>query len=435
MFVKKATSRSFGTPRLFFYLGLLTIGQTVFRPFFSFTVSDWFFLISFFFTISESLLRRNIEIRFPPLMIWGLFLFTIGGVLSSSFAKMPLISFIALIKYLYLIVIWFWLGTVLLKETDKIRTAIVLWTSSAALSGLSALVQLIWDDIIPGTAPILSRMTGLTEHVNELGGLTSIALIPAIMMLTRSTNNIFCFVHSWLCTILIAVGLLLSVSMSGISALLVSLLVWLFLCRFTLKTLFIASISAILFFTAISIQSRYEGVSILSRFYEISNDGFALYTLQSRMDTYSAAWKIITNNPLLGVGLGPDAGLTETGYVVHNFLLLNWFQSGLFGLMGMLIILSAIALEAYKGMKDPRRKKQRMLGIALFSSYIAFIVLGIAQPIYYNRFGWISAALLLALNSNRHRFDDRSRPYATSDHYVKIMPFKNKFIVENSLEE
>ena len=420
MFVKKDTSRSFGTPRIFFYLGLLTIGQTVFRPFLSFTVSDWFFLISFFFTISESLLSRNIDIRFPAFMIFGMFLFTIGGVLSSIFAKMPFISFIALIKYLYLIVIWFWLGTVLLKKPDQIRTAIVLWTSSAALSGLSALVQLIWNDIIPGTTPILSRMAGLTEHVNELGGLTSIALIPAIMMLTRSSNNIFYFVNSWICTVLIVGGLVLSVSMSGVLALIASLSVWILLSRYSHRKIIIIVIACVLFFTAISIQSRYEGVSILSRFYEISNDGFALYTLQTRLDTYSAAWEIISNNPLLGVGLGPDVGLTETGYVVHNFLLLNWFQSGLFGLMGILMILGAIALEGYKGIKDPRRKNQRMLGIALFSSYIAFIVLGIAQPIYYNRFGWISAVLLLALNSRRHRFDDWTRPYIASDQFVKM---------------
>lgn len=434
MLAKKFKNSSYRIPRFFFYLGLLTIGQTVIRPALSFTVSDWFFLFSFLFTMSESLLRKNIESRFPPLMICGLFLFTIGGILSSIFATFPLFSFIGLIKYLYLIGIWFWLGTVLLKKTDQIRTAIVLWTSSAALSGFSAFVQLIGDDIIPTATPILSRMAGLTEHVNELGGLTSIALIPAIMMLILSSKNIFYFVYSWMCTIFIAVGLLLSVSISGIIALLVSLLVWFFLCRFTLKILLITIISTILFFTAISIQSSYEGVSILSRIYEISNYGFGLYTLQSRVDTYSAAWEIIRNNPLLGVGLGPDVGLTETGYAVHNVLLLNWFQSGFFGFMGMLMILGSIALEACKGIKDPRRKRQQILNISLFSSYIAFIVLGIVQPIYYNRFGWISAALLLALNSSRHRSDGWAKTYIASNQYVTTIPPKNQFIVENNIE-
>ena len=73
------TARTHGMPRFFFYIGILTIGQTVFRPALSFTISDWFFFISFLFTTSECLLRRNLEIKFPPFMILGLFLFTVGG--------------------------------------------------------------------------------------------------------------------------------------------------------------------------------------------------------------------------------------------------------------------------------------------------------------------------------------------------------------------
>ena len=419
MFINKATYGSYSIPRFFFYLGLLTIGQTVYRPAFSFTASDWFFLMSFFFTTSESLLRRKIESRFSPYMIIGIFLFTIGGIVSSGFAKMPLMSVIALIKYLYLIVVWFWLGAILLQKPEQIQTSIVLWTSSAALSGLCAIMQIIWGDSIPGASFSWSRMTGLTEHVNDLGGLTSVALIPAIMMLTRFPKSIWRLVQSWITAILTAVGLLLSVSMSGVSALLVSVVVWLVLSRLTLKSIVILSISAVLFFTVISIQSRYRGVSIISRLYDISDDGFSSETLQTRVDTYISAWKVISDNPLLGVGLGPDVGLTQTGHAVHNIFLLNWFQSGLFGLLGILMILSAIALEAYNGMRDPKRKDERILGIALFSSFIAFLVLGIAQPIYYNRFGWISAALLLALYSNHNRSDHRQRLIVASHKLIK----------------
>ena len=85
-----------------------------------------------------------------------------------------------------------------------------------------------------------------------------------------------------------------------------------------------------LFIAAISVQSRYERVSILTRVYDISDDGLSSLTLQTRLETYAAAWEAIKNNPLFGVGLGPNVGSTKTGYVVHNILLLNWFESGLF---------------------------------------------------------------------------------------------------------
>ncbi|WP_319405213.1 O-antigen ligase family protein [uncultured Desulfosarcina sp.] len=316
-------------------------------------------------------------------------------------------SVIALIKYLYLIAIWFWLSTILLQTPAQIKTAIILWTSSAALSGLGALLQLIWDDIIPGTFPVWNRMTGLTEHVNDLGGLTSIALIPAIIMLTRFPKTTWHLVHSWICTILIAGGLLLSISMSGVLALLASLSVWLILGRFSHRKVIILCISCVLFSAAISIQSYYDRVSILSRLHDISDDGFSSLTLQTRIDTYTAAWEEITENPLMGVGLGPDIGKTTTGYVVHNIFLLNWFESGLFGFLGILIILGSIVFLGFQGIKDPNNKSERIIGIALFSSFIAFLVLGMAQPIYYKRFGWISAALLLSLYSNRKRSNRR----------------------------
>ena len=139
---------------------------------------------------------------------------------------------------------------------------------------------------------------------------------------------------------------------------------------------------------------------LLSRLYDISEDGFSSLTLQTRMDTYSAAWEAIKDNPFIGVGLGPDVGVTKTGYVVHNILLLNWFESGLFGLLGMILVIFTIASMAYKGTKTHELRRNKALGIALFSSFIAFLVLGVAQPIYYKRFGWISASLLLALYSN-----------------------------------
>lgn len=423
MLAKRATPNRYCTPRFFFYLGLLTIGQTVFRPVLEFTISDWFFLISLLLTTFESLLRRNLEIKFPFFMLLGLFFFSIGGILSSSFSTMPLMSFIALIKYLYLIAIWFWLGTILLHTPEQIQTSIILWTSSAAISGLGAIMQFIWGDIIPGTSPDWGRMTGLTGHVNDLGGLTSVALIPAIMMLIRVKKTLWPKFHSWSCVILIAGGLLLSVSMTGVVALLVSLLVWLTISQFTFKNIIILSISAVLFLTFILIQSRYEGVSIITRLYDISNDGFSLLTLQTRMDTFSAAWEVISDSPFLGVGLGPDIGLTKTGYVVHNIFLLNWFESGFFGLLGIILILGSIALLAFQGIKDPNRKQERIFGITLFSSYVAFLVLGIAQPIYFNRFGWISAALLLALYSNRNRPDGRYWEFNPFSQLVKQPKF------------
>jgi O-antigen ligase len=401
MFRKKANSCSYDTPRFFFYLGVLTIGQTVIRPALGFTMSDWLFLISLFLTISECLLRRNIEIIFPKIFMLGLFIFMIGGIISSGFSKITSSSIISLFKFFYLIAVWFWLCTTILNNMVHIKSSIILWTSSAALSGLGSIMQLFWKDIIPGVSPLSSRMTGLTEHMNDLGGLTSIALIPAIMMSMQLPKKSYLFIYSCVCTILIAGGLVLSVSMTGMVAVITSLILWIILSRVAMKKIYITSFSAVLFFVFILIQNHYEGFTIVSRINDISDKGIYLFTLQTRLDTYSVAWESIRDNPFFGVGLGPDSGLTKTGYVVHNIFLANWYECGLFGLIGILLIVGTIALEAFKWIKTTVNNQDKQLGNALLSSYIAFLVMGIAQPIYFKRFGWISAALLLALYSIR----------------------------------
>ena len=170
MYDYKSIPSNYGLSRLFFYLGLLTICQTVFRPILSFTISDWFFLISLILAALERSMRRSKIISFPPYLICGLFLFTLGGIISSGFSQTPASSFFAFLKYFYIIAIWFWLGMLLLERPEHIKTSIILWTISAALSGSGALVQLIWGDVIPGTTPVWGRMTGFTEHVNDLGG-------------------------------------------------------------------------------------------------------------------------------------------------------------------------------------------------------------------------------------------------------------------------
>ena len=333
MFENKYTNSVYGIPRFFFYLGLLTIGQTIFRPLFSFTISDWFFLIAFLLTASESLLRGNFPIRFPPLMIYGLLVFSIGGIVSSFYATMPVRSFIALIKYIYLMVVWFWVGTILMCKPKYIQNSIILWTTSAALSGFGALMQVFWDGIIPGTTPSWGRMTGFTEHVNDLGGLTSIALIPAIILIARFQKVNLFSLYFCLISILIASGLVLSVSMSGIFALIISLLVWLFLSSLSIKKIFVLLVSFFLFLSIIVFQIRYEGISVISRLYDISYSGLSSLTLQYRIDTYLDAWEAICDHPFFGVGLGPDVGLTKNGYVVHNLFLLNWFEIRIFRIL------------------------------------------------------------------------------------------------------
>ena len=116
MYDYKSIPSNYGLSRLLFYIGLLTICQTVFRPILSITISDCFFLISLILAALERSMRRSEKICFPPYLICGLFFFTLGGIISSGFSQTPISSFFAFLKYFYLIAVWFWLGMLLLER-------------------------------------------------------------------------------------------------------------------------------------------------------------------------------------------------------------------------------------------------------------------------------------------------------------------------------
>jgi len=397
------TLRLYCIPRLFYYLGILSIAQTIWRPFFSFTISDLFFLISLILTIIIMLAREKSEFRLHPLFIIGLIVFSIGGIISSFTSKMPMESLIAVVKYLYLIGIWFWLGTVILRKETHIYTAIFLWSVSAAFTSAGAIAQLVGVDIIPGVSPATGRMTGLTEHVNDLGGVTCVVLMPALTLANHGATRILRKYCLYVITFIITAGLILSVSLSSLMAALISFILFGIMSRKNIKRIAMFIVICAVCFLTVSFSIRHGGISVLDRFTEVAEQKLSYETSASRLDTYHLAWKSISKNPLVGVGTGPHAGTTETGDAVHNFILLNWYESGVFGLLGILIILGSLTIVGIYVIKFSGSENMRSLSVSLLSSYIAFLVIGMAQPIYFRRFGWISAALIMVLYAKHRR--------------------------------
>ena len=53
--------------------------------------------------------------------------------------------------------------------------------------------------------------------------------------------------------------------------------------------------------------------------------------------------------------------------------------------------------------KTSKSENERLLSVSLLASYVAFLVIGMAQPIYFKRFGWISSSLIMALYVSRRK--------------------------------
>jgi hypothetical protein len=396
---------AFRGPRIVYYLGLLTLCLTTVRPIASLPLSDFLFFGALLMTIIESAVRNRITFRLPLLLSVGLFLSLIGGFLSSMAASHAGESFSLLLRYFYLLGVWFWLGTVVLREPSHVMTALCFWVASACITGLGALAQFIFGDVIPGTSPMGLRMTGFTGHVNDLGGATCVAIVPALMLATRYAGRWVFKMGAWFAVGGILIGLILSVSISGIGAAVVGTAVWRQLRGSWRSNLLILFLMIIV--TAAALIIFGDELYLLQRFSTLSEPGSNLNTVTSRVDTYLSALDEIGTNPLVGVGLGQA---TRTGWVVHNLFLLQWYESGVFAFVGIAMIVAVVLWAGlYLTTRAVRVWPTFHLAPTLLASFVAFIVLGMGQPVYFNRFGWVSAALLMALWAIESRIQSESR--------------------------
>jgi hypothetical protein len=65
----------------------------------------------------------------------------------------------------------------------------------------------------------------------------------------------------------------------------------------------------------------------------------------------------------------------------------------------MLLALLAIFKAGWIGILESRTEAEQAVVIALVSSFVAFVVFAMSEPVLFARIGWISAALLLAFRA------------------------------------
>jgi O-antigen ligase len=389
--------------RILYYLGLLFLGQLILRRGASVTLSDVFFLFSFLITISTlGLQRRRIEVRLPRLLLAGIFLFVVGGLISSFDAEAPRQSIIILVKLAYVTVIWFWLGAVILRRRNHVLTAIVLWVTSAALDGVGAIVQRLVGNVIPGGEVTWGRMTGLTANVNDLGGVTCIALVPALMLMISLSRRSVTILLGGLAVVLVAAGLVLSGSVGSLVAAAVAMTLWFGSHPTRPQRLLAVAAAGVAMFALYSAQNSPESQSAVQRItrFGTGSPDDPNRTLGSRLDTYRAALDRIAADPLVGVGLDPESGQADQ-HPVHNIVIGSWFQAGILGLTGIFLIFLASVRTAMSSILAADSFDERALAIGLSSALAAFITFLMSEPALFTRYGWVAVALLIALRATQ----------------------------------
>jgi O-Antigen ligase len=403
-----ATSSGLRFARLLYYVGAALIGFLTIRPAAGFTASDWIFFLSLgiaaFALITSG---DSIPYRIPRPVTFGVMLFAVGGIGSSVHALHPLGSAAIVIRLLYLTLVWFWLGTVLLQKPQHVYNALVAWVCSAAASSAGAIVQYFKGDVIPNGYVFYGRMTGFTEHVSDLGGLAAIAFVPALMLAVDAKDRRLRYVGA-VSVGLVGAGILLSGSVGGLIAALVATCFWLAIrglsVRIIVGLVAVVATAAVLM-SATGVTNTPSPFKRISRV--TSSQDFREGTggsVQSRFEGYRLAWHRIESQPFVGVGLD-DADsqrvLGDTAFV-HNILLNPWLTAGILGLVGMVLLLWGSFSCGHQVLRLSS-EEDRPLVSALLAGFIAFVVFGLGEPVLFVRYGWFPIALLVALRAQQLR--------------------------------
>ena len=392
-------------PRLLYYCGIVSIAQLTIRPALSFTLSDWFFLAALGATCAQLLATRRSPgaVGFVPVLL-GIGIFSLAAFASSFGAQDPIQSLSTIARLVYLTVVWFWLGTVLLREPGHLKRAVTLWVISVALSGAAAIAQLLLGNVIPGGAVAsYGRDSGFAQSVTDLGGMASAALVPALMLLAFSSLRRRLGLLAGGCIVLIVAGLMLSGSVGSLLAAGVVIAVWAVSSQLQTRLFVLLCVVGLGGFLVLNAQQQAGGESPFQRITTVGNAADRNSgTLWSRVATYQVAWERIQENPLLGVGLDSQSAHANA-FRVHDVLLGAWYETGLVGAAGVLILLIAVGVIGMRTIREARSAQERALALALLLGFVAFVVYLLGEPFLYERYGWISVALLLALRAQQRR--------------------------------
>jgi O-antigen/teichoic acid export membrane protein/O-antigen ligase len=404
----------FPVARLLYYAGFALIGQLTLRPATVGTVSDVLFLGSFASAVSLlALYRRRVAIPLPPLLLYGLLIFSLGAFASTFSSLSPNASIAVVLRLLMLTAVWFWLGTAVLRRREHVLTAAGLWVGSAALNGIGSITQMTVDpNIVPGGRVDWGRATAFTEQYNDLGGIAAVALIPALMFCMRPSRNPLSTFAAYAGLLLAAAGLFLSGSVGALFAAAVGGFLWIAAApRLPARTFVLFGVAVVGVLALLQFQESNDAPTPASRLERVTGsptDPNA--TLWTRVETYRGAIDRIVDNPFTGVGLDSESSTIGTPPdEPHNLVIGLWFKAGFIGLSGVVLLLVAILSVARATMREASSVDEQMLAVGLLCSFIAFLVFSMSAPVLYTRYGWAPAALLVALRAVQIR---RTAPYS-----------------------
>lgn len=267
------------------------------------------------------------------------------------------------------------------------------------------------------------RFPGPTSHPNTLAQFIVVAMPIVMFLLVQSLDA-----KKWLWGTLLGTSLILLAwagfltgSVAGMISALFSLVVGVAVLSWKrsrwVKQLFLPIVMAGLLLLLLSFlfaePSALQSIGQLLGQNE-NLDRVVTITGPSRITSFVEGWNLIMESPGVGYGMdqGTAGGAAKTQLVtsegVHNTLLRGWLAGGILSFLGLLIIylISAwLALSTLVAFVNNDRVSYLEAGLSV--SILGWVLMDMAQPSFYQRFTWLTVAMLYGLFVRRRRARSR----------------------------
>lgn len=271
---------------------------------------------------------------FPFIWVSALVLIPLGGLISGTTTNINSSLQVALPLALMVGLAPFVLRYYVLRSRAFLWVVGGAFVATQSFSGAMGMVQLAGGEPFETTL-IFGRTTGLAGHPNVLGIMAVIAILGLLAALPRVRRSARLLVVALL--VLNGLALVFSGSLSAMLAATTGLVVVLAVKRRLIATF----VTVVLGGTLVAIFAGAGGLDPFGALSPITtrvevvlgtaevNGGAA--SLSTRILTYEWAWRFISADPLIGVGMDARNAGTYNGYTpVHNYILHAWYRGGLF---------------------------------------------------------------------------------------------------------
>ena len=100
--------------------------------------------------------------------------------------------------------------------------------------------------------------------------------------------------------------------------------------------------------------------------------------------------------------------------------LFAWVGAGIFGFLGLLTMVVSLLASYVSAYRRSVSREEELLVLALGISFMSFVIVTLAQPVLFIRYGWVPAALLLPVRALQRARDQVIRREVALDHGILL---------------